>query len=76
MQPPIMPKKIKSAVIKQTMSFKIPSGKKQAIIIKTMITLTIGMDNKQSIEIRSFIALNTSLNHNFDKFFDQYFFNF
>ena len=48
---------IKRAVIKQTMSFKIPSGKMQAMIIKTMITLTIGTDNKQSMEIRSFIVL-------------------
>ena len=37
--------------------FKIPSGKKQAMIIKTMITLTSGIDNKQSIEIKSFINL-------------------
>ncbi len=55
MQPPITPKKIKRAVIKQTIFFKIPSGKMQAIIIKTTITLTSGIDNKQSIEIRSFI---------------------
>ena len=76
MQPPITPKKIKRATTKQRTSLNHPSGKKQAIIIKTMMALTNGMDNKQSVEIRSFIALNNSLNHNFDKFFDQYFFNF
>lgn len=65
MQPPIIPKKIKRAVMKQTMSFKIPSGKKQAMIIKTMITLTIGTDNRQSMEIRSFIYLLKQLSFNF-----------